>query len=52
MSKTLFEANSSSKKVKALGVELTIELSKVKIVVNGVELNDFKIDDLKIIAEE
>jgi hypothetical protein len=51
MRKTLFEADSTTKKVKVLGVELTVDLSKVKILINGVELSDLKIDDLKIIEE-
>ena len=52
MRKTLFEADSSTKKVKVLGVELVTDLKNVRIFINGVEIKDIKIDDLKIISEE
>jgi len=52
MRKTLFEADSSTKKVKVLGVELVTDLKNVRIMINGVEIKDFKIDDLKIVTEE
>ena len=51
MRKTLFEADSSTKKVKILGVELITDLEKVRILINGVEIKDIKIDDLKIVTE-
>lgn len=52
MRKTLFEADSATKTVKVLGVELVTNLKNIRILINGVDIKDFKIDDLKIIAEE
>ena len=53
MRKTLFEADSKTKLVKALGVELMIDLSKLKILVNGVDLTDsIRIIDLKVVSDE
>jgi len=53
MRKTLFEADSTTNIVKGLGVELTINLSNVKVLINGVDLTEnIKINNLKVVAEE
>jgi len=47
---TLFEIDVAEKKVKAIGVELDVPLDKLKIYVNGVDVNrTMKITILKIV---
>ena len=49
---TLFEMNVDDKTVSALGILLNVDLEKVKILINGVEVNrTMKISSLKIVKE-
>ena len=49
---TLFEMNVDEKTVSALGILLDVELEKVKILINGVEVNRvMKVSSLKIMKE-
>lgn len=50
MKKTLFEANKDTKTVKAVGMDLDVDITKVRILVNGSDITDaVKLEDLKII---
>ena len=49
---TLFEMNVDDKTVSALGILLDVELEKVKILINDVEVNrTMKVSNLKIVKE-
>ena len=49
---TLFEMNIDKKTVAALGILLDVDLEKVKILINDVEVNRMmKISSLKIVKE-
>lgn len=53
MAKELFSVNIDTKKVKALGVETTAKIDKVRIVVNEVDITEsLSLNSLKIIESD
>lgn len=52
MRKTILEASSKEKVVKALGIELDIDITKVKVLINGIDISDqIKLKKLEVVAD-
>jgi len=52
MKRTILEANSESKTIKALGIELNVDLNKVKVLINGTDIAEMIVlKDLRIVEE-
>lgn len=51
--KTILVADSKSKTLKVLGIKANVDLSKVKILINGIDITPLiKLADLKIVEDE